>query len=99
MLMPNREQCLRRMAVRSCRGDRTEVSSKHKGHLLCRCPLHGTPDQTLTGGLPLRRSLQTLFIRNHRRLKTIDITGFFRVSLLNGPHHILLISVVFLSCI
>ena len=54
MLMPNREQCLRRMAVRSCRGDRTEVRSKHKGHLLCRCPLHGTPDQTLTGGLPLR---------------------------------------------
>ena len=54
MLMPNREQCLRRMAVRSCRGDRTEVRSKHKGHLLCRCPLHGTPDQTLTGDLPLR---------------------------------------------
>lgn len=54
MLMPNREQCLRRMAVRSCRGDKTEVRSKHKGHLLCRCPLHGTPDQTLTGDLPLR---------------------------------------------
>ena len=54
MLMPNREQCLRRMAVRSCRGDRTEIRSKHKGHLLCRCPLHGTPDQTLTGDLPLR---------------------------------------------
>ena len=54
MLMPNREQCLRRMAVRLCRGDRTEVRSKHKGHLLCRCPLHGTPDQALTGGLPLR---------------------------------------------
>ena len=62
MLMPNREQCLRRMAVRSCRGDRTEVSSKHKGHLLCRCPLHGTPDQTLTGGLPLR-SLAFLLVR------------------------------------
>lgn len=69
MLMPNREQCLRRMAVRSCRGDRTEVRSKHKGHLLCRCPLHGTPDQTLTGGLPLRSTLASVLCRILRKIR------------------------------
>ena len=28
--------------------------NREEGHLLCRCPPFGTPDQTLTGGLPLR---------------------------------------------
>ena len=28
--------------------------NREGGHLLCRCPPFGTPDQTLTGGLPLR---------------------------------------------
>ena len=55
----------------------------------------GTPERSRTSDLPLRRRLRTLFIRNRHRLKTIDITGFFQVSLLNKSHHILLISVVF----
>ena len=80
MLMPNREQCLRRMAVRSCRGDRTEVRSKHKGHLLCRCPLHGTPDQTLTGGLPLRSEVEPM----NRRVPQYPYTFYCEILTQNG---------------
>ena len=80
MLMPNREQCLRRMAVRSCRGDKTEVRSKHKGHLLCRCPLHGTPDQTLTGDLPLRSRPDTMKPSATQCKKILGNTRFFTVS-------------------
>ena len=71
------------------------AGGQRKGTSLRMSLSFGTPEGIRTSDLPLRRRLRTLFIRNHHRLKTIDITGFFQVSLLNKSHHILLISVVF----
>lgn len=71
------------------------AGGQRKGTSLRMSLSFGTPEGIRTSDLPLRRRLRTLFIRNRHRLKTIDITGFFQVSLLNKSHHILLISVVF----
>ena len=71
------------------------AGGQRKGTSLRMSLSFGTPEGIRTSDLPLRRRLRTLFIRNRHRLKTIDITGFFQVSLLNKSHHILLILVVF----
>lgn len=71
------------------------AGGQRKGTSLRMSLSFGTPEGIRTSDLPLRRRLRTLFIRNRHRLKTIDITGFFQVSLFNKSHHILLISVVF----
>ena len=43
--------------------------NREGGHLLCRCPPFGTPDQTLTGGLPLRSMLTRILCRILRKIR------------------------------
>ena len=56
---------------------------------------NGTRGRIRTSGLPLRSRPVTLLISCHHYLKTLDITGFFQISLPVSCHHFLLISVIF----
>lgn len=56
--------------------------NREGGHLLCRCPPFGTPDQTLTGGLPLRRrSLYTTELRGYMGIRLMVQADRYRIIL------------------
>ena len=56
--------------------------NREGGHLLCRCPPFGTPDQTLTGGLPLRRrSLYTTELRGYMGIRPMVQADGYRIIL------------------
>ena len=55
----------------------------------------GTPDQTLTGGLPLRRRPGVVVTGTHNTSRTLANTHFFQIPSLTICHVFLLITAIF----